>query len=74
MRAVAIVSPSSDALSEAFMPCGGCRQVLVEAERRQGEPLRVLLQVRNEVVVISASAVNLMPFAFEAHGLGGQES
>ena len=56
------------------MPCGGCRQVLVEAERRQGEPLRVLLQVRDEDVVISASAVNLMPFAFEAHGLGGQES
>lgn len=74
MRAVAIVSPSSNALSEAFMPCGGCRQVLVEAERRQGEPLRVLLQVRDEDVVISASAVNLMPFAFEAHGLGGQES
>jgi len=24
-------------------------------------------------VMISESAVNLMPFAFEAHGLGGQE-
>ena len=48
--------------------------VLVEAERRQGKPLRVILQVRDEDVMISESAVNLMPFAFEAHGLGGQES
>ena len=60
--------------ADAFMPCGGCRQVLVEAERRQGQPLRVILQVRDEDVMISESAVNLMPFAFEAHGLGGQES
>jgi cytidine deaminase len=74
MRAVAIVSPSANALSKAFMPCGGCRQVLVEAERRQGQPMRVLLQVRDEEVVVSDSALNLMPFAFEAHGLGGHES
>lgn len=74
MRAVAIVSPSPKAIAEAFMPCGGCRQVLVEAERRQGQPLRVILQVRDEDVMISESAVNLMPFAFEAHGLGGHES
>ncbi|MGB1385049.1 MAG: cytidine deaminase [Flavobacteriales bacterium] len=74
MRAVAIVSPSANALSEAFTPCGGCRQVLIEAERRQGQAMRVLLQVRDEEVVISESALNLLPFAFEAHGLGGQES
>ena len=74
MRAVAIVSPSPKAIADAFMPCGGCRQVLVEAERRQGQPLRVILQVRDEAVMISESAVNLMPFAFEAHGLGGHES
>ena len=70
MSAVAIVSPSPNAISDAFMPCGGCRQVLVEAERRQGTPLRVILQVRDEEVMISDSAINLVPFAFEAKGLG----
>ena len=70
MTAVAIVSPSANAISDAFMPCGGCRQVLVEAERRQGRAMMVLLQVRDEAVMISESAVNLMPFAFEAKGLG----
>lgn len=73
MKAVAIVSPSSNALSEAFMPCGGCRQVLVEAERRQDSPIRILLQVRDEDVSISPSASNLMPFSFKAKGLGSQE-
>ena len=72
MMAVAIVSPSENAISEAFMPCGGCRQALLEAERRQGEPIRVLLQVRGEDVSISPSVSNLMPFAFDAEGLGGQ--
>ena len=70
MTTLAIVSPSMKAISEAFMPCGGCRQVLVEAERRQEAPLRILLQVRDEEVMESESALNLMPFAFEAHGLG----
>ena len=70
MVAVAIVSPSANAIANAFMPCGGCRQVLVEAERRQGQAMRILLQVRDEDVMISESAVNLMPFAFEVTGLG----
>ncbi|MEE2918590.1 MAG: cytidine deaminase [Bacteroidota bacterium] len=70
MTAVAIVSPSPKALADAFMPCGACRQVLVEAERRQGLAMRVILQVRDEDVMISESALNLMPFAFEAKGLG----
>ncbi len=74
MEAVAIVSPSHNAIAEAFMPCGGCRQVLLEAERRQGTPIQILLQVRDEVVTMSASAANLMPFAFDAHGLGGGET
>ena len=71
MESVAIVSPSHNAIAEAFMPCGGCRQVLLEAERRQGTPIQIILQVRDEVVTMSASAANLMPFAFDAHGLGG---
>ena len=71
MESVAIVSPSHNAIAEAFMPCGGCRQVLLEAERRQGTPIQIILQVRDEVVTMSASAANLIPFAFDTHGLGG---
>ena len=46
------------------MPCGGCRQVLLEAESRQEAPIRLLLQARDEIVLVSKSAINLVPFAF----------
>ncbi len=45
-------------------PCGQCRQVLLDAERRQGTPMRVIMCSDR-----SASAVNsvkdLLPFQFE---------
>jgi cytidine deaminase len=70
IEAVAIVSPSPIANPNAFMPCGGCRQVLLESEQRQEGPIRLLLQARDEDVLVSKSATNLVPFAFDADGLG----
>ncbi len=64
IEAVAIVSPSPVAVPSAFLPCGGCRQVLLEAESRQEGSIRLLLQARDEVVLVSNSAINLVPFAF----------
>ena len=46
-------SPSPKAIADAFMPQSGAVEVLVEAERRQGQRLRVILQVRDEAVMIS---------------------
>ena len=62
--ALATVSPSSIADSKGFTPCGSCRQVLLESELRQSKPIRLLFQVRDEDVLISESADNLMPFSF----------
>ena len=64
IEAVAIVSPSPIAAPRSFLPCGGCRQVLLESETRQSGHIRLLLQARNEVVLVSESAINLVPFAF----------
>ena len=64
-----VVSLSANAISDAFMSCGGCRQVLWKPNA-VSRAMRVLLQVRDEDVMISESAINLMPFAFEAKGLG----
>ena len=52
------------AVEKAFLPCGGCRQVILESETRQSTKIKILLQVRNEVVLVSESAINLIPFAF----------
>jgi|TARA_B110000914_G_scaffold56139_1_gene48764 cytidine deaminase len=76
IEAVAIVSPSPIAVPSAFLPCGGCRQVLLEAESRQEDSIRLLLQARDEIVLVSKSAINLVPFAFtvEDGGLSSDHS
>ena len=64
IESIAIVSPSPLAVPDAFMPCGSCRQVLWEAELRQKTPIQIYLQARDEVVLVSKSASNLLPFSF----------
>lgn len=61
---LATVSPSDIADPHGFAPCGSCRQVILESEIRQLNPIRLLFQVKDDVVLISDSAENLMPFSF----------
>lgn len=44
-------------------PCGQCRQVMVDVERRQGSPMRVIMS-GNGTASIVASAADLLPFTF----------
>ena len=64
IESIAIVTPSPLALPQTFMPCGSCRQVLRETESRQKTPVKIYLQARDEVVMVSESASNLLPFSF----------
>lgn len=45
-------------------PCGGCRQVMVETEKRQNAPFRVILVCQNDVTIVTESAASLLPLAF----------
>jgi cytidine deaminase len=45
-------------------PCGGCRQVLVDTERRQGSPIRIIMSSDTTTSVVGA-AKYLLPFGFE---------
>lgn len=45
-------------------PCGACRQVLLEYERLQGHPLRVLCLLQGGRVRETGSVADLMPFSF----------
>ncbi|MFI3289272.1 MAG: cytidine deaminase [Rikenellaceae bacterium] len=58
---MAIVSLSTD--SECY-PCGLCRQSLVDAERRQGSKIRVIMAGATSATVVE-SAQLLLPFTFE---------
>ena len=44
-------------------PCGQCRQVMVDVERRQGSPMRVLMSGHGTVTAVD-SASKLLPFTF----------
>lgn len=46
-------------------PCGFCRQVMVEMERIQEKPIRVLLHKLNANTFIFDSVSNLLPLAFD---------
>ena len=58
--ALAIASEPSE--RECY-PCGGCRQVILDVERRQGSPIRVIMSGNGTASVIE-SAELLLPFTF----------
>lgn len=45
-------------------PCGGCRQVLRDVEKRQQKPFRVIMSSTDSATVVE-SASDLLPFVFE---------
>ncbi|MDR3250327.1 MAG: cytidine deaminase [Tannerella sp.] len=63
VTAIAIVAMSGGEVHPHVSPCGSCRQVMLETERRYGGAIRVLMCGRDETVVVS-SVSGLMPFAF----------
>lgn len=45
-------------------PCGSCRQVLLESEARQNNPIEVLLVQRSGEILVLDTVQNLLPFGF----------
>lgn len=58
--AIAIASLSTDC--ECY-PCGACRQSLLDTERRQNSPIRIIMAGSRTATVVDSAAL-LMPFAF----------
>lgn len=51
-------------------PCGACRESLIEYERRYGRPIRVILQSGGGKVAVFDGINRLLPFQFDADGIG----
>lgn len=65
IMAIAIVARKNNtALAEKISPCGLCRQAIVEVERRQGNPIRIIMVGESQSIILS-SALFLLPFAFD---------
>ena len=52
-------------VADPVTPCGECRQVLLEMQRRFHSPIRVLMASKDRTIVCE-SAEELLPGAFEA--------
>ncbi len=62
-RIVALAIASDPGERECY-PCGICRQVIADTERRQGAPIRVIMSSREGATVVDSGA-NLLPFTFQ---------
>jgi cytidine deaminase len=65
VESIAIVVPQVKG-SRPVTPCGICRQALVEQERRQQGPIRLLMGIVKGPVIETFSAETLLPLCFDS--------
>lgn len=53
------------ALCVTASPCGACRQVILDTEKRNGKEIKILIVNNTEEILILQNAKNLLPLHFE---------
>ena len=61
--AIAAYSEEEGIVRTPISPCGACRQVMLETEKRFGKPMKILLCGAKEVYIIEG-VTHLLPFEF----------
>ena len=61
---MAVAAKGSHSSDKIISPCGACRQVMIETERRQNKTFRVILTSESGEVIVFHSAEDLLPMAF----------
>lgn len=54
----------TDFLDTPIPPCGACRQVLLETEKRYGKPMRILLYSKKDIYILNGVS-GLLPLSFD---------
>ena len=57
-----------DFIDRPIPPCGACRQVILETEKRYGQPIRILLYVKECIYEIK-NIGDLLPLSFDASAM-----
>ena len=68
VKAIVVVATKNDVIQPHISPCGACRQVLLETEKRYKQPIRILLYGSGVAYSID-SAESLLPLSFSAENL-----
>lgn len=66
---VVVAKPIIEDASITVSPCGSCRQVMVEYERVQNEPMKIITGSVSGAIFITENAHAIMPLAFFDAGL-----
>ena len=56
------------AIAVTNVPCGACRQAILEYETKQRSPIRIIMQKENNII-ISEGISHLLPLAFNSSAL-----
>jgi cytidine deaminase len=56
-------------INSAVTPCGSCRQVMAEAEKKQKKNIRVIMLGSDNTILVTETCSQLLPLMFEANGL-----
>lgn len=65
VRTLAIAARTEDSfLDTPIPPCGACRQVLLETEKRYGKPMRILLYSQTDIYILNGVS-SLLPLSFD---------
>lgn len=62
-RRIEALAVASNPAKGVCTPCGACRQIIYEAEKRQSSPIRVIMAGAASATVAERAA-DLLPFAF----------
>lgn len=70
VKALAVTAKTrSGLIAGPAQPCGSCRQVFIETEYRFRQPIRLILDGAEKIMVFNGAG-NLLPFAFKPDQLG----
>ncbi len=56
-------------IKDVVSPCGSCRQVMAEYQKKQEKNIRILLHSPNDDILIADSVEDLLPFMFNSEKL-----
>jgi cytidine deaminase len=67
MSAIAIAAGQNGVICDyPVTPCGACRQVILETEKRFGTPVRIILYGTKECYIIEDGIKSLLPLSFNS--------